>query len=212
MQRRSSLTSRTTGFTLVVTVAAGLLVGGCAGNREFVRGKQTVVEASSSSKPDWAYKTSYFKKDGMLCFSGGVTDAHDYALARRQAKAAAMKNAVESISVLAKTEYTEALRGTSADQDGRFVQDAIAFTADSVNLEGLLPGEEYMEKIETQTDDGVRYGYNLFGYYQLKESDYTSAKHRALDKMLGKAREANDKAAEQTALTLLDKLNSGETK
>lgn len=186
------------------------MMAGCAASQQYAKGRQSVVEASSPSKPDWSYKTTYFKKDGMLCFSGGVTDAHDYALARRQAKAAAIKNAVEGISIRARTEYTEALRGSNSETIGKYVEDAVAFTSQTVDIQGMIPGEEYMEKVETQLDDGVRYGYNLFAFYQLKESDYVEAKRRALEKLLGKARSEKDKAAEQTAKKLLDKLNASD--
>ena len=145
-----------------------------------------------------------------MYFSGGVKGVADYALGLRQAKAEAVKNIVESIKTKARTEFVANTRGSNLDPNdlGRFIEDGVAMVADNLEIGGILPKENYYEKVKETTDYGVKYFYNCFSLLQLPVRDYKEARRRAIDNLAAKAREENNKAAEETAKNLLDRLTS----
>lgn len=190
---------------LMVSVMSASLLG-CA----HVQTHQgaVVVQQTHDQVPDWVYKKRFFERDNRFFFSGGVENAGDYALARSQARAQAMKVVIDGIQTRAKREYSEALQGRGMDANdlGRYVQDAVAWTSEAVDLQGLMPEEEFMQKLE-RTDDGrTRYQYNVTGLYSIEKDAYKAAQRRALDRLLNRGQETRDRKAEETAKALLDTL------
>ena len=192
----------------VLGIVGTFLFAACGGGQK-VRpvGSQTVIEKSAEKTPEWVM-VPFFEDENTMYFSGTVKGVADYAVGLRQAKAEAMKNVAESIQTKARTEFVENTRGANLTPEdlGRFVQDGIAMVADNINVSGLLPAESYYEKVEEVTDTGVRYFYNCSVLFQLPVKDYKEARRRAIEGLAEKAREAKNKAAEEAAMSLLDKL------
>jgi len=182
-------------------------IAGCGGPKVRPVGSQTVIEKSSAKTPEWVV-APFFEDETTMYFSGTLRGVGDYAVGLRQAKAEATKNVAEAIETKAKTEFVQNTRGSNLPGEdlGRFVQDGIAMTADNVNISGLLPAESYYEKVEEVTETGVRYFYNCSVLFQLPVQQYKEARNRAINGLASKAREMKDKAAEEAAMGLLDKL------
>ncbi|MFH1957588.1 MAG: hypothetical protein ABIJ15_03850 [bacterium] len=191
---------------LFVAVFVFSLVG-CGGPVVRPVGSQTVIEKSADKTPEWVM-VPFFEDETTMYFSGALKGVGDYAVGLRQAKAEAMKNVAESIQTKAKTEFVQNTRGANLSPDdlGRFVQDGIAMTADNINISGLLPAESYYEKVEEITEVGVKYFYNCSVLFQLPVQDYKQARNRAINGLADKAKEEQNKAAEEAAMGLLDKL------
>ena len=192
----------------VFLLVAGILVlYGCGGPKSMPVGSQRVVEKSMEKTPEWV-TVPFFEDGETMYFSGGVRGVADYAVGLRQAKAEAMKNVAESIQTKARTEFVENTSGANLTPEdlGRFIQDGIAMVADNINISGLLPAEQYYEKVEEVTDTGVRYFYNCYVLFQLPVKDYKEARKRAIEDLAAKAREENNKKAEEAAMQLLEKL------
>ena len=183
-------------------------VSGCGGAKVRAIGSQTVVEKSSDKTPEWVL-VPFFEDEAMMYFSGAIRLVADYAVGLRQAKAEAMKNVAESINTKARTEFVQNTRGANMSQEdlGRFVQDGIAMVSDNVNISGLLPAENYYEKVEEVTEVGVKYFYNCSVLFQLPTKDYKTARNRAINGLAEKARKENNKEAEKAAMGLLDKMD-----
>ena len=184
-----------------------LALAGCGGPVVRPVGSQTVIEKSAEKTPEWVL-VPFFEDEATMYFSGTLKGVGDYAVGLRQAKAEAMKNVAESIQTKAKTEFVQNTRGANLSPDdlGRFVQDGIAMTADNINISGLLPAESYYEKVEEVTEIGVKYFYNCSVLFQLPVQDYKQARNRAINGLAEKAKEEQNKAAEEAAMGLLDKL------
>ena len=182
-------------------------IAGCGGPKVRPVGSQTVIEKSSAKTPEWVV-APFFEDETTMYFSGTLRGVGDYAVGLRQAKAEATKNVAEAIETKAKTEFVQNTRGSNLPGEdlGRFVQDGIAMTADNVNISGLLPAESYYEKVEEVTETGVRYFYNCSVLFQLPVQQYKEARNRAINGLASKAREIKDKAAEEAAMGLLDKV------
>ncbi len=191
---------------LAAGACAVLLSAGCAGTQRTVGG-QRIVERSSSSQPNWQ-NVPFSESREKMNFSGTVKNVADYSVGLRQAKAEALKNVAESIQTRVRTEFVENTRGSnlSTEDLGKFVQDGVAMVADNIEISGLLPVESYYEKVETTTWGGVEYSYNCSVLVELAVSDYKIARKRAIEGLADEARRANNKAAEETAQELLEKL------
>ncbi|HLD30356.1 MAG TPA: hypothetical protein VJC03_08430 [bacterium] len=185
----------------------GIILVGCAGTKAPMVGQQKVVERSAKETPEWVM-VPFFEDKEMMYFAGTVKGVADYAVGLRQAKAEAVKNIAESIQSKVRTEFTETTRGANIDPGdlGKFVQDAIAMVTENVNIQGMLPAENYYEKVEEATEYGVKYFYNCHTLYQLPVKDYRLARSRALDGMAQKYKEENNKKAEEAAMSLLEKM------
>jgi len=195
-------------FAFFSILIAGIFIFGCASAPKMVVGQQKVVERSAKEAPEWI-TVPYFEDKDIMYFSGGVRGVADYAVGLRQAKAEAVKNIAESIATKVRTEFTETTRGANIDPGdlGKFVQDGIAMVTNNINIQGMLPTENYYEKVEEVTDYGVKYFYNCYVLYQLPVADYKLARRRALEDMTKKYREENNKKAEEAATKLLEKLD-----
>ncbi|MBU3956511.1 hypothetical protein KJ633_08635 [bacterium] len=194
-------------FVVLMCGISVFALTGCGGPKIRPVGSQTVVEKSSDKTPEWVL-VPFFEDETTMYFSGGLKGVGDYAVGLRQAKAEAMKNVAEAIKTKAKTEFVQNTRGSNMPGEdlGRFVQDGIAMTADNVNVSGLLPAESYYEKVEEVTETGVRYFYNCSVLFQIPTQQYKEARNRALNGIAEQARKENDKAAENAAMGLLEKL------
>lgn len=194
-------------FFMVGVLSLGILVG-CAGkSKDRIVGMQKIVEKVPDKTPSWIMKT-FEEKKKMMYFSGGVKGVGDYAVGLRQAKAEAVKNVAESIKVKARTEFVSNTRGANLSPDdlGRFIEDGVAMVTDNLEIGGMLPKENYYEKVEEVTDYGVKYTYNCFSLIQMAVRDYKEARRRAIENLADKAKAENNKKAEETAKDLLKRL------
>ncbi len=192
----------------VLGVVGTFLLAACGGGQKVKPvGTETVIEKSAEKTPEWV-TVPFFEDENTMYFSGTVKGVADYAVGLRQAKAEAMKNVAESIKTKARTEFVENTRGSNLSPDdlGKFVQDGIAMIADNINVSGLLPAESYYEKVEKVTDNGVKYFYNCSVLFQIPVKDYKEARRKAIEGLAEKAKEAKNKAAEEAAMNLLNKL------
>ncbi|MEA2081548.1 MAG: hypothetical protein U9O97_02250 [Elusimicrobiota bacterium] len=194
-------------FVVLTAAVSVFVLAGCGGPKVRPVGSQTVIEKSSDKTPEWVI-TPFFEDETTMYFAGTLRGVGDYAVGLRQAKAEAMKNVAEAIKTKAKTEFVQNTRGSNLPGEdlGRFVQDGIAMTADNINVSGLLPAESYYEKVEEVTETGVRYFYNCSVLFQIPTQQYKESRNRALNGLAEKARKEKDKAAENAAMSLLDKL------
>lgn len=192
-------------LNISVIVGLTLLSIGCGSSRPAI-GTETIVEKSASSKPDWVLMNR--DSDDMLFFSGSVTGVYDQSLGFRQARADAIAKAVEGIKVRARTEFTQATQGVnvSSSKIGRFVSDAVSFTADNVNLSGVQSAERYYEKIERVKSNGVEYSYNCYVLLQIPVESYKNATDMALNKISAEAQSANDTEAQSLAEDVRNRL------
>jgi len=189
---------------------AGVLLASCATApkvSEPVIGQERVVERSAKERPEWIEMPS-FEEGGMLYFSGGVRDRASYSLGLRQAKAEAIKNLAEGIQARVRTEFTEAIQGSNINESdlGEFVQDAVGIITDNLNIQGLVPKENYWEKVEKVTATGVEYKYNCFCLLAISKKDYLQARDIALNGLAEKAKKEQNKKAEAIATQLLERL------
>jgi len=202
-------------YFIFVLSGLSLLVTGCATTapqRTYqpveTPGTQNVIEKSAKEKPDWITHP-FTEKKGIMYFSGGVREVADYSLGLEQAEAEALKGLVKSIQLKARSEFTENIRGSNLDKNEleKFISDGIAIVADNVEVSGVFPKETYYEKIEEATVSGKRYLYNCYSLLQLSDRDYKIARNKALEDLSKKARNENNKKAEQTAIDLLKRLS-----
>jgi len=195
---------------LAVVASVGLcllLVSGCSSNKlrpPKSLGEDKVVEKTPKNKPGWV-GTSYKEQENYIYFSGEVTDVADRSLGMRQAKADAVQNLVESIKVKARSEFSEAVKGVNTSQGtlGRYVDSLVVWTTDNLDVSGVIPVEEYTEKVRTQTYDWYDYSYNCYVWLRLAKNEYFLARQGALDRA---DREAEDDEAKQLAHEAKEKL------
>jgi hypothetical protein len=192
-------------YKLILSILSILLLFGCAGPS--IKGKQMIVERSHKVTPNWINQP-FFEKNDMLYFSGGVKGVVDYALGLREAKAEAIKNLVESVKTKARTQLTEMTRGSNMNEAdlGKFIEDGVALTSTNLEISGIMPKEQYFEKIEESTEEGVKYLYNCYVLLELSVKDYKQARKRAIEGLLEQAKKENNALAEQEAKKLLEKL------
>ena len=196
---------------LVLTVLFGLAVfSGCGGGPKI--GSEKIIERSAPKSPDWVL-TPFVEQKGYLYFSGGVTGRQSLNLGNREAKAEAIKNVAEGISVKVRTEFTGAVRGSNINEDdiGDFTQDAIGMVTDNLDIQGLMPEEIYWEKVEKLTGPNeVKNFYNCYCLTKMSVADYKKARDIALNGLADKAKKEKDKKAEDTAMMLMQKLSKSE--
>lgn len=182
---------------LIIGISLVVLLNGCASTPTI--GKQTIVERSASSKPEWETKT-FFEKESQMFFSGTITNVFDMALGFRQAKAEAMKNIIESLKTKARTEFSTAIKGQNLSKDdlGRIAEDVVTWVA-QIDVSGVIQKETYYEKIEEITHTGVKHSYNCSVLLQLDKKFYLDARENAINNAIAKQREVNNQAAVEAA-------------
>ncbi|HEY9766380.1 MAG TPA: hypothetical protein V6C82_08435 [Chroococcales cyanobacterium] len=167
----------------LLTLSAALLLTGCAGGNERVKGSTRVVEASASERPDWLEKRS-LEDSKDIVFVGAVQGVRDLGLGEEQAEYQAKKVIASSIREVFQGEFNSATEGTNRLLDresslGQAIQSAISGITDRVQVRGVLPVERYWQRTETVIDDGVANGYNVWLKVKINKADYDRAKNQA---------------------------------
>lgn len=183
-----------------------LIVGGCAGSQQRVRGAVRVVE-TSSSKPDWLEKRSLERGDQLL-FVGSVNSVADLSLGEEQAEYQAKKTIASSIRETFQREFSTALTGANRmdgnSRLGQALESALSASTDRVQVRGVLPVERFWERLEMQTEDGVTYGYNVSMLVRMSKQDYERAKNQ----VLRETAEAEQIKADAAAKDLLERVRT----
>lgn len=183
-----------------------LAIFGCSSSSEI--GKESIIE-KSSSVPDWINTPT--KDDGdVILVTGEVTKAKDRSFGMNQAYADGVRKLMNTMQNDVKTQSSLALRGANMDEDdiGRFSEFAVAWISDTYKIAGVQNPETFWEKVEVKTHTGVTYNYNCYSLLKISKIDYNKALEGAFNDMKRKAREENNKKAEETATKLIDELKS----
>jgi hypothetical protein len=205
-------------FTLAGAILgiAGLLFG-CGTGNKLVKDKKAMAEfyrpvimekTGDDQRPDWTTKNTFLEKSGGFIFSGGYLGGQDYALTLRMAKAEATKNLLESIQILARSEFSEALHGNNRNPDdlGRYITDAVAWTIENLAISGIKQRQVYYEQILDPETRTVKY--NVWIQLEIEKTDYTRAQVMAAQRLLNHAIREKDEQTKETALELLEKLQN----
>jgi len=173
----------------------GLFLG-CAGPKVKV-GNQKVIE-TSGSKPDWLIKIPE-TKGGKAYFRGIKTNAPTLEGALTDARMSASRQVAEMSKTEANIDYENARveRGIAKDDRaiGSVIKDGIIMLSDAL-VQGLKESESYYEKVEETTQTGVIYFYNYQILTTITEEDYKRVANSVYEKQIAKAREENNKKAE----------------
>jgi len=176
-----------------LAVVLGIVVSGCATSSHLQRlqpGEERVIEhyPGESKVPGWV-KDPVLEKKGRLFFKGQASGAPELDLCLRQAKANAIQNMVEAVKVRARSEYSEALRGTPApgSQISRYLESMIAWTTENIELSGLTPEDEYWTKIAVRTYGGLEHKYQCYVRLSLPLEGFEAARNAALQQSIASA-------------------------
>ena len=190
---------------IALALFLALTTTGCAATlRE--AGTQEVVW-TSTSRPDWSWNGSpYFRKDGKLFFMGVSVDQKNQQNARLHAKANAIRTMTEGVRVLTRSWLTDAVHGPDGETQGSFLKAGVAAVSATVDVQGLFPTSEYVEKVRTWDGSQWTHTWNVYALYELRDSEYLDARKRAMQGLKAAARKTNDKKAEAMAEQALKKL------
>ncbi|MCG3204888.1 MAG: hypothetical protein KCHDKBKB_01605 [Elusimicrobia bacterium] len=190
---------------VLVAVAAGLFVQGCAGPSKMI-GSQRIVERMPSREPEWKSLSQWEKKD-QLYFVGAVMNVSDMALGFREAKAEAEKKIAEQIKERIRTEFGKAVEGQNIDnQLGVYVKDVIVKVSENVPVSGIAENERFTERYEETTGFGIKYGYNCFVLLALHRADYLEARKNVLEGAVEQAKREKNIKAEESLKAAFEKL------
>lgn len=183
-----------------------IFVVGCSASREI--GSEVVSEKSGST-PDWASNPTTDDSENIFV-TGEMTKAKDRSFGMSQAYADGIRKLMNTMQNNVRTQSSQALRGANMDDDdiGRFSEFAVGWISDTKTVSGVLNPESYWEKIETKTSTGVSYNYNCYSLLKISKKDYNKSLEGAYENMKKKARELNNKKAEETATKLIDDLKN----
>lgn len=196
-------------FLLLAGLFSLLLLVGCAGSRvrKGAVGMEVVVEREPEKKPKWT-GIPYKEKKDKLFFKGEANRVYDKALGFTEAKANAIQNLIEAIKIRARSEFSKAVKGINISKStiGQYLDNVIAWTSDNLNVTGVMPVQEYYEKVQVSTYEGVKYHYNCYVQLSISLENYIRARESALNKAVEVAedREAK-KLAERVKGRLLNK-------
>ena len=161
----------------LIVVLAVVAMAGCTAKRQEVFSSEVIETSLESKKPEWVFKTFQVLDDseGYL-FSGGVTNVSEYALGVSEAKAEAIKNAIGSIQLKVRSEFSKFAEGSNMTPDliGKFVSDGVAFIADSFYVSGIQQKQIYYEKERYNTEYMPHY--NIWVLCYISGADYLKAK------------------------------------
>ena len=182
-----------------------LLLAGCAARQPEIFTEKVLETSKDSSKPEWVFKTFRETKGGYE-FSGGVTDASNYALGVSEARAEAIKNAVISVQINVGSEFTKFVEGSNMAPEmiGKWVSDGIAFLSDSLRVSGITHREIYFEKVRYNTE--YKPHYNVWALCSISSVDHMKAKIDAAQRLVNKYRNEKNEQAKKKAKELLDRL------
>ena len=188
-------------------MVAGIVVAlsGCGGGAKNLAGKQTPVTGDNA--PAWAAKASY-EEGGRYFYRGAVTGRADMALGLREARAEAEKSLAEELKQKIRTEFGSAVKGENFEGGlGSHVFDIIAKVTESVQVSGAKLAEQYTQKVEERTSNGVRYIWDCYALVSLTREDYLDARRQALQGAIAKAREERNAKAEEALKLTFQKLD-----
>jgi len=195
----------------VVVIVVVLFLVGCAGKQPEIFKSEILETSDDTAKPSWVFETfKVLKKGKGYEFSGGVTDVSDYALGVSEARSEAIKNGIISIQLKVRSEYTKFAEGSNMAPDmiGKFVEDGVAYIADSFYVSGIQQRELYYEKEKYNTE--YRPHYNIWALCYISGADYLKAKIDAAQRLVNKYQKEKNVEAKKKAEELLDRLRSEE--
>ncbi len=174
---------------VVITV----LALGCSSTARLARlepGEERVVEhyPGKAKAPSWV-KDPFVEKKDRLLFKGQASGASDLGICLRQAKANAVQNLVEAVKVKARSEFSEALRGSTASgmQVSRYMESVIAWTTENIDITGMTPEDEYWNKIAVKTYGGIDHKYQCFVRLSVPLASVQMARNAALTRSVKEA-------------------------
>ncbi len=199
------------GITFIALVVFGLLVIGCSSASRLARlspGEERVVERypGKAKAPSWI-KDPFVEKRGRLLFKGQASGAPDLGICLRQAKANAVQNLVEAVKVKARSEFSEALRGSSASgaQISRYLESVIAWTTENVEITGMTPEDEYWNKVAIKTYGGLEHRFQCYVRLSVPLESVEAARAAAVARSVTEASTEADRAlAEEVRRQLSD--------
>lgn len=187
---------------LLAGVSFMSVLGGCAGGmpKKGAVGSEVVVQREPEKKPDWTIKPYEEKKDKLL-FKGEATRGYDKALGLTEAKANAIQNLVEAVKIRARTEFSKAIKGVNVSEStiGQYLDNVIAWTSDNLNISGVVPVQQYYEKVRVTTHEGVKYYYNCYVQLSISLENYIRARESALNKAVKAAADPDAKRLAESA-------------
>ncbi len=188
---------RTVGSLLVV-LGVLVLVSGCASKQDIANmslGEEQVVERIPDPAPEWL-NMPYEESGERLLFKGEASRGSDVSLCLRQSKANAVQNLVEAINVKGRSEFSEAVRGVNVSEAalGRYLDSVIAWTSENIQVSGIVTQDEYREKVQVRTYEGVSYYYNCVSRLSVPVESYQHARQAALTRAVVEAQDDEAKA------------------
>jgi hypothetical protein len=191
---------------LLAAIVPLFLFISCGGGSEI--GSERTIEKSGST-PDWIGNPTNDAGE-FIFITGELTKAKDRSFGINQAYADGVRKLMNTMQNDVGTQSSLALRGANMDEEdiGRFSEFAVAWISDTYKISGVQNPETYWEKVEVKTYSGVTYNYNCYSLLKISRLDYNKALQGAFDSLRKKAREENNKKAEETANKMIDNLNS----
>lgn len=184
-----------------------ILAFGCSSPKVISTIPATVtVESTEVKAPAWVKKgETYWEDKEKIYVSGGVHSRKAYDLAVTEARAEAYRLLAESMRLRLKSEFAKALEGSNSLEGdlGEFITSAVAFTMDHIALQGAKATNIYYER--KASSFGTDW-YDVYALVQIAKQDYFKSRNDSVAALARKYRKANDRKAEERALTLLEKL------
>lgn len=183
-----------------------MILVACSSTSEI--GSERIV-GTSSSTPDWVSTPSNFDGE-QYTFTGQMTKAKDRSFGLEQAYADGLQNLMNSMQNNVKTQSSQVLRGANMDEEdiGRFSEFGVAWISDTKTIAGVQNPETYWEKVEVITPAGVSYLYNCYSLLTISKKEYDNSLFGAYENIKKKARELNNKKAEEAADKLINDLKT----
>jgi hypothetical protein len=205
--RREEAMRKEACLTILLAMSVAIVVASCSGKRSLLKspiGTEEVVERIPSKPPKWI-EIPFEEKKNVLYFKGEASGVHDSALGLRQAKAHAVQNMLEAIQLKARSEFSEAVHGVNVSEGslGRYLDNVVAWTTESLRVSGIEPAAEYREKILVRIPGGVEYRHNTIVRVSISQEDYRDARDRAIQQAVSVFQ---DEEARRLALEAKDKL------
>jgi hypothetical protein len=146
-------------FILIVGIAFALTACASSAYLEQDTLPKTITKTGEDNRPEWTTEETFMEKDDTFFYTGGVMGGANYALTLRLAKSEATKNLLESVEIKARVEFSNALHGQNKnDRDlGRYVTDAVAWTADNLRVRGIRQKKIYYEQVFDPQSQSFKY-------------------------------------------------------
>lgn len=159
---------------------------------ELEPGKPALIEASHAVQPAWTVKPS-FVEGTTYYFSGSVKGVHRYSLGVREAKAEAVKNAVEAIGSEITSSFTASVKGDNfkAERLKTYIEDQIRVAVDRLGVSGIRASELYYRVYRQLGGYGVEDYYDVAVLIEMDKASYDLARQRFLRQLQDNADEAD---------------------